>query len=103
MESKWIGPVFLRGIEFIEKASLKTKPFFLYYVPLQIIFKEIQMVIMQCLNQSIINLQGASRYTDGTKGGDREDMVIENDLAFGSLLKKFEKRMIHEILKENNR
>ena len=46
-------------------------------------------------------VKGASRYTDGTKGGDREDMVIENDLAFGSLLKKFEKRMIHEIRERN--
>ena len=57
--------------------------------PPQIIIKEIQNGDY-AVPESIDNqpVKGASRYTDGTKGGDREDMVIENDIAFGSLLKK---------------
>ena len=85
-----IGPSLLKeGIEFIEKASLNTKPFFLYYVPAANHYQR-NSNGDYAVPESIDNqpVKGASRYTDGTKGGDREDMVIENDLAFGSLLKK---------------
>ena len=33
-------------------------------------------------------VKGSSRYTDGSKGDDREDMIIENDIALGALLRK---------------
>ena len=35
-------------------------------------------------------VHGASRFTDGSKGSDREDMIIENDIAFGALIEKLE-------------
>ncbi len=85
-----IGPNFLReGIKFIEKASKKQKPFFLYYVPAANHYQR-NTSGDYAVPESIDNqpVKGASRYTDGSKGGDREDMIIENDLAFGALLRK---------------
>ena len=85
-----IGPEFLReGIKFIEKASKKQKPFFLYYVPAAN-HKQQNISGDYAVPESIDNqpVRGASRYINGTKGGDREDMIIENDLAFGALIKK---------------
>ena len=35
-----------------------------------------------------MKIKGQSKYTDGSPAGPREDMVLENDVAFGDLLKK---------------
>ena len=85
-----IGPNFLReGIQFIEKASKKQKPFFLYYVPAANHYQRNTSGDYAVPN-SIDNqpIKGASRYTDGSKGDDREDMILENDIALGALLRK---------------
>ena len=98
-----IGPNFLReGIQFIENASKKQKPFFLYYVPAANHYQR-NTSGDYAVPESIDNqpVKGASRYTDGSKGGEREDMIIENDLAFGALLRKIRKQMIHETRERN--
>ena len=85
-----IGPNFLReGIQFIEKASKKQKPFFLYYVPAANHYQR-NTSGDYAVPESIDNqpVKGSSRYTDGSKGDDREDMIIENDIALGALLRK---------------
>jgi len=35
-----------------------------------------------------VKIKGQSKYTDGAPAGPREDMVLENDVVFGDLLKK---------------
>lgn len=85
---RMLGPLFLQEAQaFIARQSQQTKPFFLYYVP--------------CANHLQTNLngdyavpdeiagtpiKGQSRYSDGDAAGDREDMVLENDVALGQLL-----------------
>ncbi len=87
-----LGPDFLKeGLQFIQIASQKKKPFFLYYVPTANHFQRNlsgDYSVPEFLNGKPV--KGSSRYTDGTKGTDREDMVIENDIAFGALIKKLE-------------
>jgi arylsulfatase A-like enzyme len=84
-----LGPLFLReALAFITRQSQKEdEPFFLYYVP--------------CANHLQTNpggdyavpdeiggtpIKGQSRYSDNIAAGDREDMVLENDVAFGKLI-----------------
>ncbi len=88
-----LGPDFLKeGLQFIQSASLKQKPFFLYYVPTANHFQRNltgDYAVPKFLDGKPV--QGTSRFTDGTKGTDREDMIIENDIAFGALIEKLEK------------
>ena len=84
-----LGPLFLQEAQaFITRQSQKEdEPFFLYYVP--------------CANHLQTNpggdyavpdeiggtpIKGQSRYSDNVAAGDREDMVLENDVAFGKLI-----------------
>ena len=86
-----LGPLFLQEARaFITRQSQKEdEPFFLYYVP--------------CANHLQTNpagdyavpdeidgtpIKGQSRYTDKVAAGDREDMVLENDVVFGKILEK---------------
>ena len=88
-----IGPLFLQEAQaFITRQShQEDKPFFLYYVP--------------CANHLQTNpggayavpdeiagtpIKGQSRYSDSVAAGDREDMVLENDVVLGRLLDKLE-------------
>ena len=72
---------------FIERQGDSGKPFFLYYVPNANHFQRHpggDYAVPEQLAGEAVN--GASRYSGGTPAGDREDMVLENDLAFGKLL-----------------
>ncbi|MCP4783064.1 MAG: arylsulfatase [Fuerstiella sp.] len=86
-----LGPLFLQEAQaFITRQSQnEDEPFFLYYVP--------------CANHLQTNpdgdyavpdeiggtpIKGQSRYSDNIAAGDREDMVLENDVAFGKLLER---------------
>ena len=83
-----LGPNYLReGIRFIERQAHSTKPFFLYYIPNSNHFQRNENGDY-AVPHSIagVEIKGKSQYTDGSKGGEREDMVLENDVAFGALL-----------------
>jgi arylsulfatase A len=90
-DQRKLGPLFLSEAESCidRQAKDAAEPFFLYYVP--------------CANHSQRHpggdfavpdeiagtpIKGQSRYTDEKAAGDREDMVLENDVALGHLLKK---------------
>ena len=85
-----LGPDFLKeGLKFIQMASQKKNPFFLYYVPTANHFQRNlrgDYAVPEFLHGQPI--RGASKYTDGQEGGEREDMVLENDVAFGALVQK---------------
>ncbi|MBP51612.1 MAG: hypothetical protein CMI27_00535 [Opitutae bacterium] len=84
-----LGPDYLHeGVEFLERQKDSTTPFFLYYAPNSNHFQRNQSGDY-AVPQSIqgIEIKGKSLYSDGTKGGERDDMVLENDVAFGILLK----------------
>ena len=87
-----LGPDFLKeGLRFIERAAQKKNPFFLYYVPAaNHLQKNLDgdYAVPEFLHGKPV--KGTSRYTDGSKGTEREDMVIENDIAFGTLIEKLE-------------
>ena len=85
-----IGPDFLReALSFLQKRSKADKPFFLYYVPTANHYQR-NPTGDYAVPDTIagVRIKGQSRYVDGTPGGDREDMVLENDAAFGTLLEK---------------
>ena len=70
-------------------ASQKKNPFFLYYVPTANHFQRNlsgDYAVPAFLHG--VPIRGASKYTDGQEGGEREDMVLENDVAFGALIQK---------------
>ena len=85
-----LGPDYLReAIQFIDRNAKETDPFFLYYVPNANHFQRNHSgdyAVPDSLEG--IPIKGTSRYTDGTRAGEREDMIMENDAAFGILLKK---------------
>lgn len=85
---KQIGPVYLREVEsFLQRRASEPAPFFLYYVPNanhQQLWEAGRYAIPRSINGKAV--AGVSRMTDGTVGGDRADMVLENDIAFGRVL-----------------
>ncbi len=85
---KQIGPVYLREVEStLKRASKEENPFFLYYVPNanhQQLWQEGRYAIPDSINGKPV--KGASRMNDGTPAGERADMVLENDIAFGRVL-----------------
>ena len=85
-----LGPDYLEeGLQFINRASKKKDPFFLYYAPNANHFQRNlsgDYAVPEFLNGEPI--RGASKYTDGKEGGEREDMVLENDVAFGALIQR---------------
>ncbi len=83
-----LGPDYLREVQdFIARQSKTQSPFFLYYVPNANHFqrnpKGDYAVPDEIAGEEI---KGQSRYTDGSVAGEREDMILENDVAFGALL-----------------
>ena len=88
-----LGPRYLREAEsFIDRQSKKAdEPFFLYYVPnanhLQRNPDGDYAVPEEIAGTPI---KGQSRYSDNVAAGDREDMVLENDVALGKLLEKLQ-------------
>ncbi|MGB0581490.1 MAG: sulfatase-like hydrolase/transferase [Limisphaerales bacterium] len=83
-----IGPVYLREVEsFLNRATTMPDPFFLYYVPNsnhQQLWEKGRYAVPTSINGQPV--AGASRMTDGSVAGERADMVLENDIAFGRLL-----------------
>ncbi|HJN13744.1 MAG TPA: sulfatase-like hydrolase/transferase [Pirellulaceae bacterium] len=84
-----LGPLYLREAEsFIDRQSKKNdEPFFLYYVPNANHFQrnpDGDYAVPDRIAGTPI--KGRSRYSDAAKAGDREDMVLENDVVFGKLL-----------------
>lgn len=84
-----IGPAYLReALAFVARQRESSEaPFFLYYAPNANHFQR-HPGGDYAVPDSIggVPIKGQSRYTDGAKGGAREDMVVENDTAFGKLL-----------------
>lgn len=86
-----LGPLYLREVEsFIDRQSKKTdEPFFLYYVPNANHFQRHPGGDYAVPDEIAgTPIKGKSRYSDGTTAGDREDMVLENDVVLGRLLMK---------------
>lgn len=86
-----LGPLYLREAEaFIGRQSKNAdEPFFLYYVPNANHFQrnpDGEYAVPDEIDGTPI--KGESRYSDDVAAGDREDMVLENDVALGKLLKK---------------
>ena len=83
-----LGPDFLHeATAFVKRQSKGQTPFFLYYVPAANHLQQ-NPSGPYAVPETIAGtpIKGKSRYTDGSKGGEREDMVLENDVAFGALL-----------------
>ncbi|MEO2032309.1 MAG: sulfatase-like hydrolase/transferase, partial [Planctomycetaceae bacterium] len=90
-ELRNLGPLYLHEAEaFIDRHSRKAdEPFFLYYVPNANHFQRNPNGDYAVPDKiASTPIKGQSRYSDKTKAGDREDMVLENDVVFGKLLKK---------------
>ena len=84
-----LGPDFLReATAFVKRQGKGQAPFFLYYVPTANHLQQ-NPSGPYAVPETIAGtpIKGKSGYTDGSKGGEREDMVLENDVAFGALLK----------------
>ena len=84
-----LGPDYLREAKaFVSRQAQGESPFFLYYVPNSNHLQQ-NPSGPYAVPDSIANIpiKGKSVYTNGVKAGDREDMVLENDVAFGALLK----------------
>lgn len=90
-----LGPLYLReAAAYIDRQSEKAdEPFFLYFVPNANHFQRNPdgdyAVPDKIAGTSI---KGQSRYSDAAKAGDREDMVLENDVVFGKLLTQLKTR-----------
>lgn len=84
-----LGPDYLREVQaFIDRQSTASNPFFLYYVPNANHYQRHPDGDYAVPNQIAgVRIKGESRYSDGESAGDREDMVLENDTAFGDLIK----------------
>ena len=88
---KDLGPLYLREAEaFIDRQSGKPdEPFFLYYVPNANHFQRNPTGDYAVPDEIAgTQIKGQSHYSDDVAAGDREDMVLENDVALGKLLKK---------------
>ena len=84
-----LGPDFLReATAFVKRQGKGQTPFFLYYVPTANHLQQ-NLTGPYAVPESIAGtpIKGKSVYSDGSKGGEREDMVLENDVAFGAVLK----------------
>lgn len=84
-----LGPDYLREVRsFISRQSKAEKPFFLYYVPNANHYQRHRGGDYAVPDKIAgVPIKGKSRYTDGTPAGDREDMVLENDVAFGEMFR----------------
>ena len=86
-----LGPRYLREAEaFIDRqAQNADEPFFLYYVPNANHYQRHPGGDYAVPDEIAgTRIKGQSRYSDDAAAGDREDMVLENDVAFGALLRK---------------
>ena len=90
---KLLGQRYLHEVEaFIQRQSQQSdQPFFLYYVPNANHFQRHpggDYAVPDVLAGK--QIQGQSRYSDNAPAGDREDMVLENDVALGRLLEQLQ-------------
>ena len=86
-----LGPLYLREAEaFIDRQSKKAdEPFFLYYVPNANHFQRNPDGDYAVPDEIAgTPIKGQSHYSDNAAAGDREDMVLENDVVLGKLLEK---------------
>ncbi|SVD05859.1 uncharacterized protein METZ01_LOCUS358713, partial [marine metagenome] len=86
-----LGPRYLREMEkyLDRRATDADTPFFLYFVPnANHNQRNVDGVFAVPEEVAGVKIKGQSRYTDGAKAGDREDMVLENDVIFGKILDK---------------
>ncbi len=86
-----LGPLYLRKAEaFVDRQSKQdSEPFFLYYVPNANHFQrnpDGDYAVPEKIAGT--SIKGQSRYSDNAAAGDREDMVLENDVVLGRLLEK---------------
>ena len=83
-----IGETYLDEVEAILKRKSAGKaPFFLYYVPNsnhQNLGEEGRYYIPESLRGKPV--KGAAKLTNGEPAGERADMVLENDIAFGEVV-----------------
>ena len=88
---KQLGALYLKEAHaFIDRRVEEgTSPFFLYYAP-NANHNQRNPNGAFAVPDSIagVKIKGQSKYTDGSPAGPREDMVLENDVVFGDLLKK---------------
>ncbi len=84
-----LGPDYLREVKsFIDRQSKSENPFFLYYVPNANHFQRHPDGEYAVPDEVAgTKIKGQSRYSDKESAGDREDMVLENDAAFGELIR----------------
>lgn len=84
-----LGPDYLREAQaFMSRQSKTQDPFFLYYVPNANHYQRHPGGDYAVPEEIAgVPIKGKSRYSDGTPAGDREDMVLENDVAFGEVLR----------------
>jgi arylsulfatase A len=84
-----LGPDYLREVKaFIGRQSKSDNPFFLYYVPNANHYQRHPGGDYAVPDEIAgTKIKGQSRYSDGESAGDREDMILENDAAFGELMK----------------
>ncbi len=87
-----LGPDYLKEVQaFIGRQSKTQDPFFLYYVPNANHYQRNPGGDYAVPDQIAgVPIKGESRYSDGESAGDREDMVLENDVAFGEMLRTLE-------------
>jgi len=87
-----IGPVYLAEVEkFLGRSSRQKDPFFLYYVPNanhQQMGETGRYAVPKSINGQPVS--GAARLTNGEPAGQRGDMVLENDIAFGRVIELLE-------------
>ena len=84
-----MGPTYLREAQaFLARQEKAKQPFFLYYVPNANHYQRNEKHGDYAVPNTIAGerIKGASRLSNDTKGSDREDMVLENDVAFGKLM-----------------
>ena len=86
-----LGPLYLKEmLKYLDQRAKKVDaPFFLYFAPnANHNQRNDEGVFAVPEKVGGVKIKGQSRYTDGSKAGDREDMVLENDVIFGKILDK---------------